>query len=1231
MLSLKKQLEIHERRLFVNRKIIIINGLHINLYGIVVACQVLLIFLSVFLAAVPAGAADHQYVKVQGRQLLTDFDKNGVYEPFFIRGPGYNPMPIGRHPSDWGYSAGDPRPANILNDPAILNRDFSKLSAMNANAIRLWAANDVQQGTRFPIKMTNTTLDYARQYNLKVIAGFWISPTGHFQCVNGVSVYVVDNDITSPSARLEIINRFKAFVTAFKDRPEILFWAIGNENNYHLNKNDPAHVRAWYSLINAMAQEARNIEGAAYHPVALVNGDLEHIGNPDVGASDAQLPYIDIWGMNVYRGRSFGDLFVDYKARSTKPLWIAEFGLDAWHVEDAVDPGIGHEDEADQAAWDGELWDEIAGNADIAIGGIVMEYSDEWWKPYEWHCGNDSVACNNTQNYFGTGPQDYCPADGKIDYNPPSNDKYWNAEWWGIMRISRNPLAYQPDIITPRQAYFTLQGKFDPSNNLPLRAYMATPVNGTVIKTTSINFAWSKGRGVSEYWLAVGTTAGAEDIYSSSQGVNTSVTVSGIPLTGQTIHVQLRSKINGSWAGNSFDYTYLTEDKTLPTGSIFINNGDELTSSTLVMLKLFASDNGDPARSVTQMQLSDDGVNWRAPEPYVTSKSWLLPSGQGGKAVYVKFQDNAGNSSRVYSDTITLVGVLPSTTSVTLTLNKDASQPIVFTDAFSITNTSGASTGFQLYNNQDATFTPTNGSPTPIPAQGFGFYEVSGGLGTGQSITIRAYVNNNMSPGLYQGSYMLKELQGSWASQVARITYKLTIVSDSTAPSNLAAQATSVDQVSLTWSDNSSNEQGFQIERSLDGTTFARIATVGVNVVKYANINLTPGIKYYYRVRSYKGTVYSSYTGIASTTTPVFTAPAMRTPIVLGPDQIRLLWDDNTTYETNYRIERSLDGVTFTALATTGANATAYTNTGLIPNTRYYYRVRASKGAINSDFSGVVNATTPGFAAPSALVATAAAPDQIKLTWADNTAYETNYRIERSLDGVTFTPLATTGANVTAYTNTGLIPNTRYYYRVRASKGAINSDFSGAANATTPGFAAPSALVATAAAPDQIKLTWADNTAYETNYRIERSLDGVTFTALVTTGANVTAYTNTGLIPNTRYYYRVRAARGAINSSFSEVAGAATPVLAGPTGLSVSKVSASSARLSWTDNTPYESGYSIERSLNGVTFTQVATVGVNVSTYTNSGLIAGSGYYYRVRAYRGAIRSDYSSTANINM
>jgi hypothetical protein len=355
-------------------------------------------------------AADAPYVKVQGKNLVTDFDQDGKYEPFFIKGVDYEPMPITRHVSDWGWPLGYPANNNIYDDDAILTRDFTNLRNLGANTIRIWNANDISQPDgRYPNRMTSKTLDYARNNNIKVIAGFGMGQAGELICSGSTKVYNTFINYKDANVRNAIINKFKAFITTFKNRPEILFWVIGNENNYNLNKLDLVQIKAYYSLANQMAAEAKAIEGVNYHPVAIVDGDIEFIGRQDYGTRDEDLPFIDLWGVNSYRGMTFGNLFNDFSALSQKPLYVSEFGADAFHSNDALNPAAGAENQNEQAQWDGLLWDEIVANGGKTIGGTVMEYADEWWKPYEWNCEDNDcrtqINSNDVVFYWALRPQ----------------------------------------------------------------------------------------------------------------------------------------------------------------------------------------------------------------------------------------------------------------------------------------------------------------------------------------------------------------------------------------------------------------------------------------------------------------------------------------------------------------------------------------------------------------------------------------------------------------------------------------------------------------------------------------------------------------------------------------------------------------------------------------------------------------------------------------------------------
>lgn len=88
-----------------------------------------------------------------------------------------------------------------------------------------------------------------------------------------------------------------------------------------------------------------------------------------------------------------------------------------------------------------------------------------------------------------------------------------------------------------------------------------------------------------------------------------------------------------------------------------------------------------------------------------------------------------------------------------------------------------------------------------------------------------------------------------------------------TAPSNLTSIASGSSAIALSWTDNSSNETGFKIERSTDGVTFAQIATVSSGVESYTDTGLVGGVTYYYRVRACNDSGNSAYSNTANDTT----------------------------------------------------------------------------------------------------------------------------------------------------------------------------------------------------------------------------------------------------------------------------------------------------------------------------------------------------------------------------
>jgi len=448
------------------------------------------------------------------------------------------------------------------------------------------------------------------------------------------------------------------------------------------------------------------------------------------------------------------------------------------------------------------------------------------------------------------------------------------------------------------------------------------------------------------------------------------------------------------------------------------------------------------------------------------------------------------------------------------------------------------------------------------------------------------------------------------------------------APSGLSAAVISTSRIDLTWTDNSNNETGFKIERRTANTSYTEIGTVNANVTSFSNTGLSSNTTYYYRVRAVNPVGNSGYSNEVITHTSVPAAPSNLQAAVVSNTRIDLTWADNSNNETGFRIERRT-GSTWSQVASVGANATSYSDTGLTANTTYYYRVRAYNAAGNSPYTAEASAITALIQAPSNLAAVTVSTSQINLTWTDNSNNETGFRIERKTGSGSYSQIATVGANVTSFSNTGLTNNTTYTYRVRAYNSTTNSPFSGEAIATTGVIpVAPSNLAAETVSTSQINLTWTDNSNNETGFRIERKVSGGSYSQIATVGANVKTYSDKNLSSNTTYFYRVRAYNSIGNSTYSNEVSAGTGVPAAPTQLTAAAASSDKIVLTWSDNSNNETGFKIERRQGGGSFVQIATVGANTRTYPDTNLSSSTTYHYRVRSYNSAGNSGYSNEAN---
>src|SRR5206468_12590164 len=90
-------------------------------------------------------------------------------------------------------------------------------------------------------------------------------------------------------------------------------------------------------------------------------------------------------------------------------------------------------------------------------------------------------------------------------------------------------------------------------------------------------------------------------------------------------------------------------------------------------------------------------------------------------------------------------------------------------------------------------------------------------------------------------------------------------------------------------------------------------------------------------------------------------APSGLSAVAAGPNEVKLAWNDNSTNEITFSIERSTDGVNFSYLGSASAGANSFSDTNAADGTNYFYRVRAAN-FVSSAPSNIASATTSNVA-----------------------------------------------------------------------------------------------------------------------------------------------------------------------------------------------------------------------------------------------------------------------------
>lgn len=288
------------------------------------------------------------------------------------------------------------------------------------------------------------------------------------------------------------------------------------------------------------------------------------------------------------------------------------------------------------------------------------------------------------------------------------------------------------------------------------------------------------------------------------------------------------------------------------------------------------------------------------------------------------------------------------------------------------------------------------------------------------------------------------------------------------------------------------------------------------------------------------------------------------------------------------------------------------------------------------DYSVLVksNSQPITIATPTNLIATANSTTmQTSLTWTDNATNETTYTVERALGSGSYAIVATLAANVTSYTDTGLVAGNTYSYRIRANAASNYSNYSTITSVsfTTLDVNPPSNLVAVANTTLlQATLTWKDKATNEKGYVVERANGTDAFVNITTLVPNSTSYVDNGLTPETDYSYRVRASE-LVNPTYSNVAIINIPnsiTLVMPKNIGNAGIYSTGFYASWdlvTDATSYE----VQSYKTNTLWTTVAT---SSNYYAWIAKVDSDTYYrIRVRAVNTSGASEWSSFVDITL
>ncbi len=437
--------------------------------------------------------------------------------------------------------------------------------------------------------------------------------------------------------------------------------------------------------------------------------------------------------------------------------------------------------------------------------------------------------------------------------------------------------------------------------------------------------------------------------------------------------------------------------------------------------------------------------------------------------------------------------------------------------------------------------------------------------------------------------------------------------------------------VTLSWDTNLI--ESFSLERSKYSQTgwgaWQAINTQLAQGTQSITDTLSAGGLYRYRLAAKSGTNYSGFSNISQTISKPM-PPTNLSCTFAASNRIDLSWSNDLTNESGLIVEKKIGTGSYSTIAQLDKSAVSYSDTfAIIAGTDYYYRVSASDSASNTALGSEyrISATVP--ASPASLTMTVASTTRIDLNWTDNSNNEAGFKVERKIDSGAFEELSILPANINSFSDEGVSTGHTYTYRVRSYNQFGNSSgYTNEVSSTSSAVKTPASLEISVITSTSVQLTWSysESTSLRTVVERKTGTDG-TWTVIADLSSGATTYYDYSLTQNTRYFYRIKAK--AANNIYSvpypnDNTGKEAYTVFSP--LYITVVSSSQINLSWEDKAAGETGFKVQRKTDSGSFTDIASLDANITTYSDKNVTAGHTYTYRVLL----INSPASSTVYTN-